>query len=71
MQAGEYNLSPRMSTYQIVNKMAQGDVIKDNVVILEGWDINDIGKYLQSKGICDQDYFISLHKKIIVISLIF
>jgi UPF0755 protein len=63
LQAGRYNLSPRDSIYDIAKKMAQGDVIKDNVVILEGWTVFDIGKYLQSKGICDQDYFISLAQK--------
>ncbi len=63
LQAGEYNLSPRMSTYDIVDKMAQGDVIRDKVVILEGWSVNDIGKYLESKNICSQDYFIALAEK--------
>jgi len=63
LQAGEYNLSPKMSAYQIANKMAQGDVIKDEVIILEGWDINDIAKYLESKNICQQKYFISLTQK--------
>ena len=63
LKAGEYNLSPKMSIYQIAKKMAQGDVIRDNVVILEGWDISDIGKYLQLKGICEQNYFISLTQK--------
>ncbi|MCX6718592.1 MAG: endolytic transglycosylase MltG [Candidatus Staskawiczbacteria bacterium] len=63
LQAGEYNISPKMSIYQIAKKMAQGDVIKDNVIILEGWDINDIGKYLESKNICQQNYFISLTQK--------
>jgi len=52
-----------MSVYQIANAMAQGDVIKNNAVILEGWDTKDIAKYLESKGICNQDYFISLTKK--------
>lgn len=63
LQAGEYSLSPRMSIYEIVNKIAQGDVIRDNVVIPEGWDIKDIGKYLESKNICTQNYFISLTQK--------
>ena len=63
LQAGEYNLSPKMSIYQIAKKMATGDTIKDNAVILEGWDTTDIAKYLESKGICKQDYFISLTKK--------
>jgi UPF0755 protein len=63
LKAGEYNLSPKMSIYQIAKKMAAGDVIRDTVKILEGWDTNDIGKYMQSKGICTQDEFISLAQK--------
>jgi UPF0755 protein len=63
LQAGEYSLSPRNSIYQIARKMADGNVIKDNVVILEGWDATDIGKYLESKGICKQNDFLALTKK--------
>ena len=73
LQAGEYNLSPKMSIHDIANKMAQGDIIRDKVIILEGWDEKDIGKYLESKGICpatrdpaqrdSQDDFLALVKK--------
>lgn len=63
LQAGDYSLSSKMSTYEIANKMAQGDVIKNEVIVLEGWDIKDIGKYLELKGICRQNYFISLTEK--------
>jgi UPF0755 protein len=63
LKAGEYNLSPKMSIYAIVNKMAKGDVIRDKLVILEGWDTADIGKYLESKNICTQSYFTGLTKK--------
>lgn len=63
LQAGDYNLSPKLSAYEIANKMAHGDVIKNEIIILEGWDINDIGKYLELKGICKQSYFVSLTKK--------
>ena len=63
LQAGEYSLSPRDSIYQIVKTLAQGNVIQNNVVILEGWNVNNIGKYLQSKGICNQDEFIALTQK--------
>jgi UPF0755 protein len=63
LQAGDYSLSPKMSAYDIVNKITYGDVIKNKIVILEGWDINDIGKYLDSKGVCSQDYFVSLTEK--------
>jgi UPF0755 protein len=63
LQAGDYNLSSRMSIYQIVKKMAQGDVIKNEVIILEGWDSRDIAKYLESKNICSQNHFIALTEK--------
>lgn len=63
LQAGKYNLSSKMSSYQIVKKMAEGDVVKNNLVILEGWDLADIGEYLESKGLCAKDYFVFLAEK--------
>ncbi len=60
LQAGKYNLSPKMSTYQIVKKMVQGDVIKEKLVILEGQTVKDVGEYLESKGFCSKDDFIKL-----------
>ena len=63
MQAGKYSFSPRMSIYQIAKKMAAGDVIKNQLVILEGWTIKDIGSYLESKGICSQADFIASANK--------
>lgn len=63
LQAGDYNLSPKMSVYEIANIIAQGNIIKDKLVILEGWSTKDIAQYLESKGICSQDYFISLTQK--------
>jgi len=63
LKAGEYNLSSKMSIAQIAKKMAKGDVVKDEIVILEGWDTRDIGEYLESKNICQQNYFIALTQK--------
>jgi len=63
LQAGEYNLSPKLSIHQIANKMVQGDIIREKLVILEGWDIQDIGEYLEKKGICQKDYFIQIAGK--------
>ena len=63
LQAGDYNLSPRMSIYSIVKKIANGEVIKNNLIILEGWGISDIAKYIQSKGVCTQSEFINLTKQ--------
>ena len=58
LKAGKYALSTRMSIYQIAKKIAKGDVTKDKILIYEGWDIKDIGKYLESKGVCSKDDFI-------------
>src|SRR3989344_7772568 len=62
LQAGSYNLSSSMSIADIVKKFILGDVIKENIIIIEGWDIQDIGKYLESKSFCSQEYFLSLTK---------
>ena len=63
LQAGDYNLSPKMSIYDIAKKIAHGDSVRQNVVIYEGWDLKDIGNYMQQKGICSQSDFINLAKK--------
>ncbi len=60
LQAGSYNISARMPIYQIVNKMASGDVIREKLVIPEGWDARDIGKYLESKNVCKKNDFVEL-----------
>ncbi len=60
LQAGKYNLSPKMSIYQIVKKMVRGDAIKDRIIILEGWDIEQIAEYMEEKGICAKNHFIAL-----------
>ena len=63
LQAGKYNLSSKMSSYQIVKKMVLGDVIKNKLVILEGWDLADIGQYLELKEVCEKDFFAFLIEK--------
>jgi len=63
LKAGEYNLSQKLSIHDIASKMAQGDIIRGSIVILEGWNIQRIGQYLESKDICTKDYFVSLTEK--------
>lgn len=60
LKAGKYSLSPRMSIYQVAKTISNGDVIKNMVVIPEGWDIRDISKYLETKEICQKDEFAKL-----------
>lgn len=58
LKAGKYVFSPRMSAYEIAKKLTRGDVIKDKILIYEGWDAEDIGEYLESKEVCPKDDFI-------------
>ncbi len=59
LQAGSYILSPSMSIAEIADKFIAGDVIKDNVTLLEGWDARDIAKYLEGKNIFSKKDFLA------------
>jgi UPF0755 protein len=59
LKAGKYTVSSNMSIYQIAQKMAKGDVIKDRFVIYEGWTSNDIGEYLESRSVCSKEEFLA------------
>lgn len=63
LKAGKYILSPGMSVYQIVNKFVKGDVIRDNITLIEGWDLTDIKKYLIEKNLCKDKDFSDVIKK--------
>jgi len=63
LQAGKYDISPNMSIYKIVKKMASGDTRKDRFVIYEGWTVVDIGEYLESRDLCTKEEFLEATKK--------
>lgn len=50
LQAGQYSLSSSMNIPQIVQKLVKGEVIEEKITIIEGWDLKDIGFYLEGKG---------------------
>ena len=50
LKAGEYLLSPSMTIPQIAEKFILGDVVKEEVTIIEGWSLRDIGWYFENKG---------------------
>lgn len=60
LQAGKYDLSPSMAIASIVGKLASGDVIKNQVTILEGWNLEDIGQHLEDKGLYSKKDFLYL-----------
>ena len=50
LQAGAYSLSPTMNVPQIIEKLAKGEVIKEKIIIIEGWNLRDIGWYFEGRG---------------------
>jgi len=60
LQAGEYFLNPSMSIAKISKKIISGEVIKEVLIIPEGWNLRDIGWYLENKGICQAEELFEL-----------
>lgn len=54
LKAGEYNLSAEESIKQIVETLIAGKNFgeEQTIKIIEGWNSRDIGKYLETEGVC-------------------
>lgn len=50
LQAGTYILSTNMNVPQIVEKFIGGDIGKDRITIIEGWNLRNIGFYFENRG---------------------
>lgn len=57
LKAGEYEIQPSMNIPQIADKFSRGDVIKKEIKIIEGWNLRDIGFYLENKGMFQAEEF--------------
>jgi len=51
LQAGEYLLSSSMNVIEIADKMVLGQVIKEEITIIEGWNLRDIAQNFEQKGL--------------------
>lgn len=51
LQAGTYQLSPSMNLFSISQRFASGDIAKEEITIIEGWNLRDIGFYFEKKGV--------------------
>ena len=49
LQAGTYIFSPAMSPFNISKKLTSGDVMKEHITIIEGWNIKDIAMYFTER----------------------
>ncbi len=60
LQAGKYSLTSNNSIAKIVRKFATGDVIKEKITIIEGWNLKDIGWYFENRGMFQVEEFFEL-----------
>ena len=58
LQAGQYELSPSMSVSDIAKKISSGDIIKKKIIIIEGWNLKDIGQYFEDNKISTKEEFL-------------
>jgi len=64
LQAGNYSLSPSMTIPEITQKIVLGDVIKEKITVIEGWNKKEIANYLEEKGIIQSKDFLEKTKYI-------
>ncbi len=58
IQAGEYQFSPSMPPWKILNALTQGGSVLYTVTIPEGYRITEIAELLEKKGLVDKAKFI-------------
>lgn len=63
IQAGEYLLSSQISISKIINIFTNGEINKEKITIIEGWDLRDIAKYLEEKAITTEKEFYTITGK--------
>jgi len=62
VQAGEYLISPKLTTREIVKILTQGDAVsrERSIKIIEGWNAKDIGAYLEKDKVVSAKDFLAL-----------
>ena len=50
LQSGSYAFNTSMNIPQIIERLVKGDIIKEKITIIEGWNLRDVGFYLENLG---------------------
>lgn len=58
VQVGEYELSPTLSPWEILDKLASGKTFQHSVTIPEGYRLTEIAAILADKGLVDEEKFL-------------
>lgn len=57
IKAGTYDLPYGSTTAQVAGIISRGEVKKEKITILEGWNLMDIARYCEEKGFFTQEEF--------------
>lgn len=60
IKAGEYEFSPGMSAFSVLNSLVRGQLKRHLVTIPEGYTLSQIGQLLEGLGIVDQSAFLQV-----------
>lgn len=63
LKAGYYLFSPSMTIPEIVAKIVRGEVIKDKITIIEGWNTKEVANHFETKNICQKEDFFRIISK--------
>lgn len=65
IKSGEYNLNPSFTIREIVKILAAGESLSKErkITIIEGWNVDDINKYLREKNIIADNSFVDIVKR--------
>lgn len=58
LQAGEYRISPQMTPLEVLGSLSRGKVVLHRVTIPEGFNIRQVARRLDEKGLADADAFL-------------
>jgi len=61
LQAGTYKISPSMNIISMAKMFAVGDVAKETITIIEGWNLKDIAWYFENKGMFQAEELFELN----------
>jgi UPF0755 protein len=60
IKAGRYELSLEMNIPEIAEKVISGDTIKKTIILIEGWNLRDIGWYFENQGMFMAEEFFEI-----------
>jgi len=58
LQSGDYLIAPSLNAHTIIQKFTSGDVLKEHVIIQEGWDLKRMAQYFEDRKMFSRKNFL-------------